>query len=140
MSSAPSLAEFDRFLILVSASGLLKPADLQEAVEHFRQETQASSTDQCNVTAFCNVLVATGKLTTWQCGKLRDGRYKGFFLDNYKLLDNVGVKGMHSEFLAEDVATKRRVVLCITPPTIAPLKDGKPEYRVEDWQEPKSEG
>jgi len=46
-------------------------------------------------------LIAARLLTRWQCKKLLAGKYKGFYLGVYKLLDHIGSGGMSSVYLAE---------------------------------------
>ncbi len=54
-------------------------------------------------------------LTRWQSQKLLEGRYKGFFLGKYRLLDHLGTGGMSSVYLAEHVLMQRRVAIKVLP-------------------------
>ena len=60
-------------------------------------------------------LVEAGLLTRWQCQNLLEGRYKGFFLKKYKLLDHLGSGGMSNVYLAEHVLMQRRVAIKVLP-------------------------
>ena len=60
---------------------------------------------------FRNHLVENNVLTRWQCERLLEGRYKGFFMDAFKLLRHIGHEGSCSTYAAENVQTKHRVVL-----------------------------
>lgn len=63
-----------------------------------------------------NWLVDQAKLiTSWQREQLLKGRYKGFFLKEYKLLGLIGVGGMARVYLAEHVLIGRRVAIKVLP-------------------------
>jgi hypothetical protein len=47
---------------------------------------------------------------------LRDGKYKGFFLDHYKLLDRLGYNSTNSYYAAEDLESGKAVVLSLQTP------------------------
>jgi hypothetical protein len=81
------------------------------------------------LTDLTNWLASRGLLTAWQLVNLCHGRWNGFFLDDYKLLDHLEVGEDCSYFLAEEVATGHRVALRVTPANLAAMP-GKVEYRV----------
>ena len=54
-------------------------------------------------------------LTTWQSRQLLKGRYKGFFLRQYKVLGHLGAGGMSSVYLAEHTLMQRRVAIKVLP-------------------------
>ncbi|MFO0843698.1 MAG: serine/threonine-protein kinase [Gemmataceae bacterium] len=56
-------------------------------------------------------LVQAGLLTAYQSKQLLLGKYKGFVLGSYKILQPLGQGGMGAVFLAEHIAMKRRVAL-----------------------------
>lgn len=60
-------------------------------------------------------LIDKGLLTSWQCEKLFDKRYKGFFLGKYKLLGHLGTGGMSSVYLAEHRVMKTRRAVKVLP-------------------------
>ena len=117
---------------LLVASGLITA----DAANRLRSEicercaTDISSAD--GFALFKSELLSTAKVTPWQLRKLLSGRYRGFFLDGYKLIDHVSAESTYSQFLAESPCDHRQVLLCIRPPTVTPLIDGKPEYWVEE--------
>ena len=51
------------------------------------------------LSAFSAHLVSIG-LTQWQCDKLRIGKWKGFFLDDYELIDFAGTEDDRRIYLA----------------------------------------
>jgi eukaryotic-like serine/threonine-protein kinase len=139
MSSSPWSTPIDRFLALTLASGLLRTDDLQNALDDFGRDATVSADNDDALVTFCDYVIAHDILTQWQCDKLRNGQYKGFFLDGFKILDYTGTGESYSTFLAEDSATKRHVALIITPPALSPFKDGRIDYRVVEIDEIKGE-
>ena len=65
--------------------------------------------------SLCAHLVESGLLTAWQSEKLLEGRHKGFFLGNYKLLGHLGTGGMSSVYLAEHVVMRARRAIKVLP-------------------------
>ncbi len=65
--------------------------------------------------SFATYLVESGRLTQWQCDKLKAGRYKGFFLGKYRLLGYLGSGGMSSVYLADHELMNRRVAIKVLP-------------------------
>ena len=108
----PWSAETDKFAALVVKSGLRNAAELRVAFTAFRSESPTPHEDAlAELEAFCDHLVKRDVLTRWQCEMLLKGRYKGFFMDTFKLLRHVGYEGNWSSYAAENVHTKRCVVL-----------------------------
>jgi len=124
VSSRPP-TDVDEFLALLVASGLLDRAAIDDACSGFDTDS--------GLEELCSHLVGNNMLSKWQCDKLRDGKYKGFFLDNYRFVGHLNVGETTSTFLADDLATGKRVAIEITPPTVVPLRDGKPQYRVTEF-------
>jgi serine/threonine-protein kinase len=103
----------DRFLALVERCGLVDAERLSEVVLAWKIQASASQLDdsqQCGAH-----LVRLGLLTPWQCHKLLEGRHRGFFLGNYKLLDHLGSGGMSNVYLAEHVLMQRLVAVKVLP-------------------------
>ena len=61
-------------------------------------------------------MVSAGMLTPWQANKLLQGKKKGFFLGNYRLLRPLGKGGMGVVYLGEHHVMKRMMALKILPP------------------------
>jgi serine/threonine-protein kinase len=95
------------FLDLLVRSGLLGTRSLSKA---------CCGKDRYSLDRLCSHLVENGWLTDWQCNKIRDGKWKGFFLDKYKLLKYVASDPPSKTYIAEDMHTCKFVVLRITPP------------------------
>ena len=118
-------AEFIRILTL---SQLMDPADVSRAVTEFRALHTDSAQHTANNLAKC--LVAKDRLTGWQANKLLSGRYKGFFFDRYKLLEDLVAHENFSTFMAFDPDRRQKVVIAVRPPSAAQLQSGKPAYRI----------
>lgn len=110
MSSDPWSTPIDKFLAITLASGLLRLEQLREALRGFASEH--ASFDRNDVRAFCDYLVAHDMLTPWQGEKLQLGRWKGYFLDHYKLLAPDPERVNH--YLAQDWHTREIVVLLLS--------------------------
>ncbi|MGE0755672.1 MAG: serine/threonine protein kinase, partial [Pirellulaceae bacterium] len=68
-----------------------------------------------DVDAVAEFLIQQKLITRWQCDKLFDGKYKGFLLGKYKLLDHIGSGGMSSVYLAEHVVMRRLAAIKVLP-------------------------
>jgi hypothetical protein len=84
------------------------------------------------VADLCDHLTEKQLLTAWQCGKLDDNKYKGFFLDGFKLLEQVGKDTKSTAYLVEEVATGRRLAMVVTPPALIPNWDGRIQYEIHE--------
>ncbi len=98
-----------RFAELLLASGLVPPLGLSGLLREFSAEHPDRSLRTAdNLSAF---VVMRKAVTAWQVEKLREGRYKGFFLDNYVIVDRVRIEESGTIYLALDTTTKRRAFL-----------------------------
>lgn len=127
------ISDINRFCQVLLASGLVSDIVLSDVRAAFHSKATRDSMHGATLTAFAADLVARGIITSWQCGKLRRGQYKGFFFEGYKLLGHLGDDDRCNRYLAEDCRTAKCVVLCVIPPLIAPMKDRHLEYWVEDY-------
>jgi len=115
MATDLGTSEFNRFVANLSNSGLIAETELAEVVHLHEDPSPLNGRYPVRLTNLTSDLVARGSLTCWQCTKLHDGRWKGFFLGEYKLLDALGPDESNSFYLAEHPATLRRVILQVTP-------------------------
>ncbi|MGN6544367.1 MAG: hypothetical protein ACTHK7_04920 [Aureliella sp.] len=87
-------------------------------------------TDRCGETidARCvaSLMMNAGLLTAWQADLLLRGKWKGFFVDRYCLLNHLGTDNVRGTktFSALDRDSGARVILEIVPPSRARTKDG----------------
>jgi serine/threonine-protein kinase len=103
----------EKFLDLLKKSGLIDPDPLAQALSAFEAKHGAEALSDGDVLS--NYLIEQGVITAWQNDKLMDGRHKGFFLGNYKLLRHLGSGGMSSVYLAEHKHMRRRVAIKVLP-------------------------
>ena len=103
----------DAFLDLVRRSGLVEKDRLGELLLGLKQEAGGHSISDTEMVA--RRLVEANLITRWQADRLLEGRYKGFFLGKYKLLDHLGTGGMSRVYLGEHVLMQRRVAIKVLP-------------------------
>jgi serine/threonine protein kinase len=65
--------------------------------------------------ALAGLLVQEGLITPFHARHMMTGKYKGFLLGQYRVLDQIGAGGMGVIFLAEHVSMKRRVAIKVLP-------------------------
>ncbi len=61
-------------------------------------------------------LVDAGMITRFHADRLAAGKYKGFQLGSYLILDQIGTGGMGQVYLAEHINMRRLVALKVLPP------------------------
>ena len=105
----PAPATTSDFLDIVRKSRLVDESDLTR----FRNENPDLPEDPIKLAA---ALRASNLLTGFQSDQLLRGKYRGFVLGKYKLLDRIGLGGMGQVFLAEHGMMKKRVALKVLPP------------------------
>ncbi|MFZ1932232.1 MAG: serine/threonine-protein kinase [Thermoguttaceae bacterium] len=103
----------DAFLDLVRRSGLIEKDRLGELLVTLKREAGGHSISDTEMVA--RRLVEANLITRWQADRMLEGRYKGFFLGKYKLLDHLGTGGMSRVYLGEHVLMQRRVAIKVLP-------------------------
>jgi serine/threonine protein kinase len=103
----------DTFLDLVRRSELVDRDQLNRVLLALKEEARGEPINDTEFVA--SRLVDAGLVTRWQADRLLEGRYKGFFLEKYKLLGHLGTGGMSSVYLAEHVLMHRRVAIKVLP-------------------------
>ena len=101
-----------KFLELLEKSDLIPTAILKQALVDLKAQVGDASVDFEQLSGY---LVNQNLLTEWQCEKLADGKFKGYFLGKYKLLGHLGTGGMSSVFLAEDTISGRLRAIKVLP-------------------------
>jgi serine/threonine protein kinase len=99
-----AVASTDEFVSLVRRSGLIS----EEQVDAFLAESCLPPEDTL---AMANALCDARLVTPWQRDKLLEGRFKGFFLGKYKVLDQLGSGSMGNVFLAEHLVMRHKVAI-----------------------------
>lgn len=103
----------DRIFELIEKSRLVEPGILRSEFEKIRMGNNGNLPD--DPVAICKALEDAGLVTRWQCEKLLQGKYKGFFLGKHKLLGHLGSGGMSSVYLAEHTLMKHRRAIKVLP-------------------------
>ncbi|MGA2258655.1 MAG: serine/threonine-protein kinase, partial [Thermoguttaceae bacterium] len=109
----------ETYLDLVQRSGLVEKDRLQVLVAQLEKESDGKLPS--DVDEVGRRFVAGNLITQWQCDRLLEGKWKGFFLGRYKLLGQLGTGGMSTVYLGEHVLMQRRVAIKVLP-----------RYRVSD--------
>ena len=116
----------DKFLELLQRSGLATSSEIVAGCADF----PISRKDGQGIDELCRHLVGKRVLTTWQCEKLRQGKWKGFFLDGYCLLRHLGKDETSAIYLCREVTTGKYMAMRVTPPTHA--QDGQFHYELQE--------
>jgi serine/threonine-protein kinase len=88
----------EKFIEYVERSGLIEKGDLAKTLSTWGESGVAVMDD---AERLADKLVEAKVLTRWQCDNLLQGKYRAFFLGQYKLLGLLGTGGMSSVYLAE---------------------------------------
>ena len=103
----------ETFLDMVRRSMLVENDQIDALLSELKGRSDEAARDDVDFLA--NRFVEAGLITRWQCDRMLEGRYRGFFLGKYKLLDILGSGGMSSVYLAEHVLMQRRVAIKVLP-------------------------
>jgi|GEM_PF-5160195 hypothetical protein len=102
----------DTFITDLRRSGLIDELRLGLLLYEF--STTAELPFGKTVTSLATFLVGKQALTTWQVAKLREGKHKGYFLNEYVILDHIWSSSDSTRYLASDRAKKRLVYLTVS--------------------------
>ena len=111
--SVPSSTE--ELLDLIRRSGLLD----ERRLTTYLQGREADGGLPSEQKLAADELVRDGLLTTFQAEQFLLGKWKGFTIGKYKILERVGVGGMGQVFLCEHTLMRRRVAIKVLPPAKA---------------------
>jgi len=111
--SVPNSVE--ELLQLIRKSGMIDEAKLGSYLQR-REFARGLPTDPRE---FADDLVRDGVLTYFQAEQYLLGKWRGFTIGKFKLLERVGVGGMGQVFLCEHMFMKRRVAVKVLPPAKA---------------------
>jgi serine/threonine protein kinase len=106
----PAPATTEDFLDLVRKSGLVDDERLAGACGR-AGPAAAPPTPQ----AWAERLIDAGLVTRFQAEQLLQGKWRGFTIGKYKVLERIGAGGMGSVYLCEHQVVKRRVAIKVLP-------------------------
>ncbi|MFO0806826.1 MAG: serine/threonine-protein kinase [Gemmataceae bacterium] len=111
--SVPNSVE--ELIQLIRKSGMIDETKLGSYLQR-REYTRGLPSDPRE---FADDLVRDGVLTYFQAEQYLLGKWRGFTIGKFKLLERVGVGGMGQVFLCEHMLMKRRVAVKVLPPAKA---------------------
>jgi hypothetical protein len=120
--------QLEHFIDLLRQSALCTEQQVGELIGKFENERREVTSGDDGVSQFCRFLIGTNAVTAWQCEKLKMGKWKGFYLDDYVLLEQDGKDYSYSYYRARDTRDRSIVRLIVTPMN---QTGGKIEYRVD---------
>ena len=101
------------FFGLTVASGLLNRTEVPAIRRDLAGFRDRFASDVDGLSFLKTYLIQRGVLTRWQCSKLAEGRYKGFFIGRYKLLDDLGGTETNLVYLVENTDSQQRAEMHI---------------------------
>jgi serine/threonine protein kinase len=107
----PPPAHVPELLNRIRRSGIV-PAD---RLDGFLVGLQSGGIDPASPVDMLDRLIAAGLITQFHADKLAAGKYKGFQLGSYLILDQIGTGGMGQVYLAEHARMRRLVALKVLP-------------------------
>jgi serine/threonine protein kinase len=105
----------DDLLKLIRKSGMIDEPKLDAYVERLR----LSGPVPTDVRKLAGRMVKDGLLTYFQAEQFMLGKWRGFTIGKYKLLERIGFGGMGQVFLCEHMYMRRRVAIKVLPPAKA---------------------
>src|SRR5262249_35193304 len=111
--STPATA--DDLITLVRKSGLLD----ENKVTAFLQVHQKDGLLQSDAKKTAIAMVQEGVVTQFQAEQFLLGKWKGFTLGKFKLLERIGFGGMGQVFLCEHRFMRKRMAVKVLPPAKA---------------------
>ena len=97
------------FVALLRKSGLAKMSKIDDVVASF-DDLDAPISDKVT-----KAFIDAELITTWHLKQLLKGKHRGFFLERYKLLNELGKGGMSSVYLAEHTSMHLPVAIKVLP-------------------------
>ncbi len=105
----PAPVTADEFLAILGKSALVEP----EKVEGFLRTRKGPPLSTAG--AMSQALLDAGVVTKFQTEQLLKGKFRGFSVGKYKVLDRLGAGGMGQVFLCEHPQLRRRAAVKVLP-------------------------
>jgi serine/threonine protein kinase len=105
-----SPATTDELLDLLRKSGLIEPERIDTFVAKAKTDPSATTPRQ-----WAGLLVASGLLTRFQAEQILLGKWRGFTVGRYKVLERLGSGGAGTVYLCEHVKVRRKVAVKVLP-------------------------
>src|SRR5688572_21377540 len=96
----------DDFLQVVRRSELVPPYRL----DAFLRDTPACA-DASSAREMCDLLLSCGLVTRFQAEQFLQGKWRGFTIGKYKVLERLGSGGMGTVYLCEHMTVFRKVAV-----------------------------
>ncbi len=112
----PAPATSDELIKLIRKSGMVDEPKLDAYLEKLRL---ASVVIHDDVRKLAGAMVKDGLITYFQAEQFLLGKWRGFTIGKYKLLERIGFGGMGQVFLCEHMYMRRRVAIKVLPPAKA---------------------
>lgn len=107
----PAPTTVQEFLDLLRKSELLEEKQLAGIIHQIKTSPQVPT----QPAQLASVMVRDGVLTKFQAEQLVAGKFKGFFIGNYKVMRPLGAGGMANVYLAQHRMVPRQVAIKVLP-------------------------
>jgi eukaryotic-like serine/threonine-protein kinase len=111
----PAPTTVDELLKLIRKSGMIEEPRLDAYLERLRLMGPLPT----DVRKLAGSMVKDSLLTYFQAEQFMLGKWRGFTIGKYKLLERIGFGGMGQVFLCEHMYMRRRVAIKVLPPAKA---------------------
>jgi hypothetical protein len=122
-------ASIDAFVATTRRSGLVNEAQLEQLLREW-QDSQSKPFGE-SLTSFTTFLIGRHVLTAWQVSKLRENKFKGYFLDEFVLIDHLDSGRDSSRYLGRNCSTGQFAIVTVHPPGKRESRSDSVRYDVE---------
>ncbi len=122
----PAPETIDDFLDLARKSRQVDMRRLEAYLDHQPEHARPSSPRR-----LAQQLVREGLMTLFQAEQLLQGKYKGFALGGYRILERIGAGGSGTVYLGEHEVMRRRVAIKVLPTPFAQDTELLERFRLE---------
>jgi serine/threonine protein kinase len=109
----PAPTKTDEFLDLVRKSGLVNPDQIDKL------QGQVNGDDESAPKKLAGLFISAGLLTQFQAEQFLLGKWRGFTIGKYKVLERLGFGGTGTVYLCEHLMVHRKVAIKVLPATKA---------------------